>query len=143
MVLNRDFQRDEIDYSSIDNGIVDLVRRLNEIDFVGTLTSCSGHVRDNFRDIFSKDGFCFLCPGFLEIEVLKDKKSREFIRKLKSLDFRNGVVHLDYDVYEGGYGFVLDLNHNVSVQVERSYGEHRVLEYNRFWKDLFDIANRF
>ena len=148
MILKKEVCIGEIDYSIIDKGIVDLVRRLNQIDFISTLTSSEGHVRDNYRKLVADSGFCFLYPSYLELEIFEHERSSEFIDLLKELESRNSFVYLDYDIdwdksNEGVYSIDFDLEYNVLDQVDREFGIGRIRDYKKFWEELIEVSNRF
>jgi len=160
-----------IDYNLIEPGIRDLVRQMNEVPFVDTVSSCEGHVGDTiFKGASPDPGFTFINGGHIAFdanpshvgsegfmrEVGELAKSRSF-SSFKDVEVGKERLHVvGFDTSPAG-GHVSDLvrkqliedldSNEVrlrkSLQVERSAAMQRKEEYQQFWAEMETIARKY
>ncbi|MBI4894585.1 MAG: hypothetical protein HY833_02530 [Candidatus Aenigmarchaeota archaeon] len=159
-----------MDYSLIEPGVRELVRQLNEISFVETVSSCEGHVGDTiFKGATPDPGFTFINGGHMAFDILPSPRSEKFLGEVSELARSRGfssfkevgfggesVYMVNFDTTHVG-GHVSDLagkekiedsddneeRVRKSFQVETKAAGVRKGEYQDFWRELGKIARKY
>ena len=151
----------------LDIGIKDLVVSLNEIPFVETIESCSGHLEDELKVLYEGKNYLvkahprmkFMRLGALLFNVNeKHEKCNYFLYEVEKLS--NKYKFVKYFENKGHQCFFLEhydltdyqlVNNNDSVityvkkchQVDKEDGIKRINEFNLIWQDFLEIANKY
>lgn len=160
---------DNIDYSTIDEGIRDLVRTLNRIPFVATSSSCEWHLTDYMHQIATPDiGHIFLDSGHIFFNLDKRyKQGGPFLGEVRRLaasypfaeltEHHCSESHCDIEGHQmfTVYPKVLTPHeiaredNTLEIRLKRFYqlelkaAQKRVVEYNRVWCDFLEIAKKY
>ncbi len=161
----------EMDYGMIEPGIRELVKQMNEVPFVETVSSCEGHLGDKiFKDASPDPGFTFISGGHIAFDLKpghpdSDKFMREIgelagsrsFSSLKDVEFGMETLHVvGFDTSPtGGHvsnlvrkQMIEDMDSNEvrlrkSLQVERVAAAERKEEYQKFWAEMSGIAKKY
>jgi len=160
-----------IDYSLIEPGVRSLVREMNNIPFIETVSSCEGHVgQDIFKDARPDEGHTFITGGHVAFDVLPGSlKAEGFLGEVSDLSNRAGfssfkevgfgkesVFMVNFDTTHVG-GHVSDLvserkieesdsdevRLRKSFQVEAKAARERKEKYVEFWGEMEKIARKY
>ena len=164
------FEKENIDYEyeRIDKNIKELIRRLNKIPFVSTVSSCEGHLKDHLNVNISDRGCMFIMPGHIIFNMDKTNSQWQvFLGKVNKLvkkyPFAEINVHhcenegcriegaqcLDLNVYDLTHPETivgtdsLETMEKKRYQVKIPIGKGRINEFHRFWSKLDKIAGEF
>ena len=157
-----------IDYSLIEPGVRSLVRQMNEVPFVETVSSCEGHVgSDIFKGATPDEGHTFITGGHMAFDVLPGSVRTEgFLGEVSELANKTGfssfrevgfgkesVYMVNFDTTHVG-GHVSDLvsqrkieesdsdevRLRKSFQVKIEAANERKERYIEFWGEMEKIA---
>lgn len=160
-----------IDYSLIEPGMRSLVRKMNGIPFLKTVSSCEGHMQELLFGKFKPDaGHVFLDGGHIAFDMdTGDARSAEFVKDVVELTGRFKFAVLDEvsfgpehvhmirfnTTFLGGFRSDLAKNANEAdsdseeirwrnrYQIDLASAQQRKQEYDLFWKELEAIATKY
>jgi hypothetical protein len=160
----------KMDYDLIEPGIRGLVRQMNAVPFIETVSSCEGHVGDFlFKGASPEAGFTFINGGHIAFDVLPSPKAEGFLGEVgelaKSRSFSSlkevgmgeeSVYMVNFDTTHVG-GHVSDLvkkkgiedsddneeRVRKSFQVDTTAAGRRKWEYQDFWGEMEKIAKKY
>ncbi|MBI1969726.1 hypothetical protein HYS48_03440 [Candidatus Woesearchaeota archaeon] len=159
--------KQSINYGEIDEGIRDLVQKLNDIPFVATQSSCEGHIRPSMADIFPDEGHALLDGGHIIFRVdRRYKGGRHFLEEMARLPETYPFVALhvhhckefpceiegshsislgceDLTDSEAFQGDTLEAHIKRRFQVPTQQGYQRLQEFRGVWANVLTIAERY
>lgn len=141
---------------ALDADIFDLLMTLEQVPFLATLSSCSGHLSTAsvlpFRNAPADRYFCE--NGHLIFEKTDSKNSQAFMKEVKSLAQRYGnQVEITIDEEEAGYcrmeflfkGQESEIKRpnpamKTLYEIDRQVGEAKLDALKDFWCEMSDLA---
>jgi hypothetical protein len=164
------FEKRDVNYEEIDANVRGLIRRLNKIPFVSTVSSCEGHLLDEYymTETIPDNGCMFIIPGHIIFDIDRaNPQWQVFFEKVKGLvdkypfaEIREHHCNEEECKIEGFQCLNLDSedltcpetiveSDTLETMVKKRYqvktpiGKKRIKEFRRFWSELNEIAEEF
>lgn len=165
-------EKPQIDYEKVDAGVRDLVRKLNELPFVATISSCEGHLKEragwpNIRIVEPDKSYIFIRAGTLVFKIDKQhKEAQKFLEDIANLREKYPFIKLERlgrsneIAYYLGYSDLpssfqikdepsidditfVDFVLKKEFQVDEIAGRKRIEDYKKVWADLQAIVDKY